>query len=93
MLPATGWRLKTRERFEKLKSSGELNNLKGSHGYDNFDKSMRALFIGHGEAFKQGYVSDPFSNIEIYNLMCKILGLKPAQNDGDFKTVKSFLRK
>lgn len=92
VLPTTGWRLKTRERFEKLKSSGELNNLKGSHGYDNEHKSMRALFVAHGEAFKKAYVAEPFQNTEVYNLMCKILGLTPAKNDGNFETVRNMLK-
>lgn len=31
---------------------------------------LKAIFIGHGPAFKKGYVSEPFANIELYNLMC-----------------------
>ncbi len=90
VLPASGWRLLTRERLNEIKN---IQKLKGSHGYDNLDKSMRALFIGHGEAFKKGYVSEPFQNIEVYNLMCKILGLKPAKNDGNFENIKGLLKK
>ena len=31
---------------------------------------LQATFIAHGPAFKKGYVSEPFANIELYNLMC-----------------------
>ncbi len=53
---------------------------------------MRALFIGHGPAFRSRYLSEPFQNIEIYNLMCKILNLKPAPNDGDPARIANLLR-
>jgi hypothetical protein len=53
---------------------------------------MRAIFIGHGAAFKKGFISEPFENIHIYNLMCKILGLTPAKNDGDFEKIKTLLK-
>ncbi len=66
--------------------------MHGGHGYDNFLPSMRATFIAHGAAFKKGFVAEPFENVQIYNLMCKILGLTPAKNDGDFEKVKNLLR-
>lgn len=53
---------------------------------------MRATFIANGPAFKRGYVAEPFANVEVYNVMCKILGLKPAANDGDLKHVRGMLR-
>ncbi|HEY0658688.1 MAG TPA: hypothetical protein VGD05_09450, partial [Pyrinomonadaceae bacterium] len=65
---------------------------KGAHGYDNAFESMRATFIAHGKAFKKGKVVEPFENVQIYNLMCRILGLKPAPNNGDYEKVKHFLR-
>ena len=44
---------------------------------------MRAIFIAHGSAFKKGVVIEPFENIQIYNVMTRILGLTAARNDGD----------
>ena len=44
---------------------------------------MRAIFIAHGSAFKRGSVIEPFENVQVYNVMTKILGLKPAPNDGN----------
>lgn len=65
---------------------------RGAHGYDNQIQSMQATFIAHGSAFKKGFVAEPFENVEVYNIMCKILGVKPAKNDGDLDRVKEMLR-
>ena len=53
---------------------------------------MRAIFVGHGKAFKKSRLAEPFPNIDVYELMCKILKLKPAKNDGDLKRVRGMLR-
>ncbi len=87
-----GWILTNRKRFDEWKERDELDGLRGAHGYDNNLESMRAIFIGHGAAFKKGFISEPFENIHIYNLMCKILGLTPAKNDGDFEKIKTLLK-
>ncbi len=86
-----GWALSSRERYRPAPVS-ETVIYKGGHGYDNQLESMRALFIGHGAAFKQGQVVEPFANVDVYNVMARILGLKPAPNDGNPETVKALLR-
>jgi predicted AlkP superfamily pyrophosphatase or phosphodiesterase len=92
ILPEEGWIIVNKERLTRMQENGDISKIKGSHGYDNQLESMRALFIGHGESFKKGYVSAPFQNIQIYNLMCRILNLNPAENDGDFSKVKELLK-
>ena len=82
----------SRERYETQKKSDDFDKTRGAHGYDNRVQSMQATFIAHGQAFKSGFVAEPFENVEIYNLMCKILGLTPAKNDGDLARVKHLLR-
>jgi predicted AlkP superfamily pyrophosphatase or phosphodiesterase len=69
-----GWAMMSRERFERAKSSDDFEKIRGAHGYDNKYESMRATFIAHGPAFKKGYVAEPFENIPVYELMCRILG-------------------
>ncbi|KAM8946615.1 ectonucleotide pyrophosphatase/phosphodiesterase family member 1 [Pelodytes ibericus] len=54
----------------------------GFHGSDNRFPSMQALFIGYGPGFKFNTEVEPFENIEIYNLMCDLLGIMPAANNG-----------
>ena len=91
VLPAEGWILTNRKAFAEMQAKGETKRLKGGHGYDNQLPSMRAIFIAHGEAFKKGKVVAPFENIQVYNIMTKILGLKPAANDGNYRAAKAVL--
>ena len=54
----------------------------GTHGYDHELPSMRAIFVAHGPAFKDGVTVSPFQNIELYNVMADIMGITPSPNDG-----------
>lgn len=87
-----GWFMTQRKRYEEQKKRSDFNQLKGAHGYDNALVSMRATFIAHGKAFKKRTTVEPFENIHVYELMCKILGLRPAKNDGDLNRVRGILR-
>ncbi len=87
-----GWVLTSHKRFDEWKEKDELRGLRGAHGYDNQLESMRAAFIAHGSAFKKGFTAEPFENVDVYDLMCKILNLNPAKNDGDFNAVKTMLK-
>ncbi len=69
------------------------NLLKATHGFDPRLESMGAIFIASGPAFRHGVVIPPVENVNIYNLLCATLGLKPAPNDGDDRLVKSALAK
>jgi predicted AlkP superfamily pyrophosphatase or phosphodiesterase len=92
VLPDEGWILTNRELFADLKVRGDLEKLKGAHGYDNQLESMRALFVAHGPAFRKKKVVEPFANIHIYNIMTRILGLRPAINDGSFAVAGRVLK-
>ncbi|HKA19269.1 MAG TPA: ectonucleotide pyrophosphatase/phosphodiesterase [Blastocatellia bacterium] len=83
VLPDEGWTLITKARLDEQKIRGRVDGLKGGHGYDNELPSMRAIFIAEGPAFRQGVVIEPFENVDVYNLLAKILGLKPAPNEGN----------
>ncbi|MGB7201419.1 MAG: ectonucleotide pyrophosphatase/phosphodiesterase [Pyrinomonadaceae bacterium] len=87
-----GWFMTTKRRYDEQKKSPDFAQTRGAHGYDNRYQSMGATFIAYGPAFKKGFVAEPFSNVEVYNVMCKILGLTPAKNDGDLDRVKKMLR-
>ena len=88
-----GWLTTSRKRYKDLTEDlGDIERPRGAHGYDNKYQSMQATFIAHGAAFKKGYIAEPFENIQVYNLMCRILGLRAAKNDGDFEKVKDLLR-
>ncbi|XP_068087674.1 ectonucleotide pyrophosphatase/phosphodiesterase family member 3 [Hyperolius riggenbachi] len=63
----------------------------GNHGYDNEFKSMEAIFIGHGPGFYQMMEVEPFDNIEMYNLMCDLLKIQPAPNNGTHGSLNHLL--
>jgi predicted AlkP superfamily pyrophosphatase or phosphodiesterase len=79
-------------RYAEILKKGGIDRERGGHGYDNDLISMRAMFVAHGSAFKRFYVAEPFPNVDVYELMCKILKITPAKNDGNFERVKKMLR-
>ena len=89
VLPKEGWQVDRRSVFHAVRD----NFLKGQHGYDPEFTSMHGILIASGPAFKTGVVIDAVENVHLYNLLCAVLGLKPAPNDGDDRLVKSALRK
>ncbi|KAM6465714.1 ectonucleotide pyrophosphatase/phosphodiesterase family member 3 isoform 2-T2 [Liasis olivaceus] len=64
----------------------------GTHGYDNEFKSMEAIFVAHGPGFKEKTEVKSFENIEIYNLMCDLLKIKPAPNNGTHGSLNHLLK-
>jgi predicted AlkP superfamily pyrophosphatase or phosphodiesterase len=91
VLPEEGWGLMNRDGLAAMNAS-VTGPPKGRHGYDNQLRSMRAIFIAHGQAFKRHTIVKPFANIQIYNVMTRILGLRPAPNDGNFAITGEVLR-
>ncbi|MCI0539139.1 MAG: ectonucleotide pyrophosphatase/phosphodiesterase [Verrucomicrobiales bacterium] len=88
-----GWMLISQDRYRRpeLTAEGRVK-YSGAHGFDNQLESMRALFVAHGPAFKKQVVIEPFENVEVYNIMARILRLKPASNDGGDAVAKAVLR-
>lgn len=64
----------------------------GNHGYDNEFKSMEAIFLAHGPSFKQKTEVEPFDNIEVYNLLCDLLHIQPAPNNGTHGSLNHLLK-
>lgn len=74
--------------IESIKNVNEMNcycyfavtkdTTYGSHGYDPAVTRMRPIFIAQGPSFKSNVrINNKFSNIDLYYLFCKILGLRP----------------
>ncbi|XP_045575264.1 ectonucleotide pyrophosphatase/phosphodiesterase family member 2 isoform X2 [Salmo salar] len=64
----------------------------GDHGYDNKINSMQTIFFGYGPMFKFKTKVPVFENIELYNVMCDLLGLKPAPNNGTHGSLNHLLK-
>lgn len=66
----------------KVKPNKSNDYMGGTHGYDPEFKDVQGIFYGDGPAFKNGYEAPSFENLNVYNIVCKILGIEPAPNDG-----------
>uniref|UniRef100_A0A4W5N5S7 Ectonucleotide pyrophosphatase/phosphodiesterase 1 n=1 Tax=Hucho hucho TaxID=62062 RepID=A0A4W5N5S7_9TELE len=64
----------------------------GFHGSDNVFKNMQAIFIGYGPGLKYKTQVAPFENIEVYNLLCDLLDVPPAPNNGTHGSLNHLLK-
>ncbi len=81
LVPDLGYSIKGRS-YPKLSS-------KGAHGYSPAYKEMDAIFYAYGPSFKKGYTQKRFTNTAVYPLMCYLLGIPAAPNDGNLESVKN----
>jgi len=73
---------------------------KGSHGYAPQEADMLVCFRAVGPDFKKGYEAVPyeegrqaaFKNIDLYPLLCRLLGIQPAPVDGDLERIEQILK-
>nr|XP_046270236.1 ectonucleotide pyrophosphatase/phosphodiesterase family member 7-like [Scatophagus argus] len=64
---------------------------KGEHGFDNQEMDMKPFFRAVGPSFHKNLEVGPFETVNIYPLMCHILGIKPEVNDGHLDATKHML--
>lgn len=81
----SSWYLATRPLTGKFRG--------GAHGYDNRNPDMYGIFYAAGPAFKKGFRTEELNNVDIYNLVCRILKINPAPNDGEISNIKPLLKK
>ncbi len=55
----------------------------GTHGYDPADPRMHAFFAARGPSFRERAVVPAFESVHLYELFARVLGIEPAENDGD----------
>ena len=53
---------------------------------------MHPIFIAHGPLFHQGYQRPPINIVDIYPLMCHVLGIDAPVNNGSFARVQDMIR-
>ncbi len=82
-----GWMITSHERFERQRHRFP----RGMHGYDPTLPSMHGILVAHGPAFVRGRVVPPVANVHLYALMCHLLGITPAANDGSLEAVEHLL--
>ncbi|XP_071957017.1 ectonucleotide pyrophosphatase/phosphodiesterase family member 5-like [Antedon mediterranea] len=65
----------------------------GEHGFDNRLEVMHPMFIAHGPVFNQYQPdADPFHTVDIYPLICYILGIPESPNNGSLSRVSHILK-
>ncbi|EHB10895.1 Ectonucleotide pyrophosphatase/phosphodiesterase family member 4 [Heterocephalus glaber] len=76
-----GWTIVQNKSLSKL----------GDHGYDNSLPAMHPFLAAHGPAFHRGYKQSTINIVDIYPMMCHILGLKAQPNNGTLGHTKCLL--
>lgn len=84
-IPETGWTL-------DYAPTGRPVRKRGTHGFDNRDRDMQMVFYGSGPAFRENYRQQSFQNQNMYLILCRLLGIEPAPNDGDWRDVRGMFR-
>jgi Type I phosphodiesterase / nucleotide pyrophosphatase len=84
-----GWYVVSRDRLARRDPDEAWG---GAHGFDPAYQSMRGLLVAAGPRLREGLVIPPVENIHVYELMCTLLGLTPAPNDGEIAVVQPWLR-
>lgn len=91
IIPDVGYLMTTREIF---KNNNEQVKPAGVHGYDNTHVLMRAIFLGQGPYFKEKLGQSkkvlPFTNLNVYNIICDGLDLQPSPNNGSSVSSSEF---
>jgi len=67
--------------------SVDPESTRGYHGYDSESPDMRSFFVANGPAFKKREYLEPFQNVDLFPLMCELLGIPAPLNDGDLTRV------
>ncbi|XP_052831915.1 venom phosphodiesterase 2-like [Octopus bimaculoides] len=60
--------------------------------YD-LDNSRQAFFLASGPSFVNSTLTEPFDNIELYNMMADLLKIEPAPNNGTEGSLNAILLK
>uniref|UniRef100_A0AAV2MGZ0 glycerophosphocholine cholinephosphodiesterase n=1 Tax=Knipowitschia caucasica TaxID=637954 RepID=A0AAV2MGZ0_KNICA len=64
---------------------------RGWHGYDNQHRDMGGFFLAAGPDFKENVSAAPILSVDVYNLMCRTLGVEPLPNNGSWSRVEALL--
>ena len=82
--PEVGWVV--------VRSKNDTFTDKGAHGWPPVESKSYSIFYARGPAFRDGTVVKPFNTVDLYPLMCKLLGINPRPNNGSLENVKAILK-
>lgn len=52
---------------------------------------MKPIFIARGPNITENHLAPTIRNIDIYPMICKLLGIEPAPNNGSLQATANFL--
>lgn len=64
----------------------------GWHGYDSKETDMYGTFLGMGPAFNRNTKTAAIHTVDVYQVMCDILGISASPNNGSATRVSPLLR-
>ena len=64
----------------------------GAHGWPSIHREMWSIFFARGPAFRQGVEMGEFETVDLYPLMCHLLGINPHPNNGSLINVEGMLK-
>lgn len=65
--------------------------ISGTHGFDNIEPDMQAMFIATGPAFKSGVEVRGFRSIDVYALLCEMFSATPAPHNGSVEISRRYI--
>ena len=66
--------------------------VRGTHGWPPQKAKTYSILFAQGPAFKVGYEIEPFSILDLYPMMCDLLGIEPRPHNGTMKIVKKMYK-
>jgi predicted AlkP superfamily pyrophosphatase or phosphodiesterase len=84
-----GWNLRV-ERADADEGAPRRPPL-GMHGYDPKLRSMHGFLVARGPGFAADARVGRIANLHLYELMCHLLGIEPAANEGRLRAVRRLL--
>ncbi|KAJ7389876.1 hypothetical protein OS493_028845 [Desmophyllum pertusum] len=66
--------------------------VRGNHGWPPQKAETYSILFAQGPAFKVGYEIEPFSILDLYPMMCDLLGIEPRPNNGSMSIIKKMYK-
>ena len=88
LAPDAGWQVVTRDVFER--NGGRV--IAGDHGQGPAHPDLHGIFYAAGPGLAPGVRLGAVEQVDLYALMCRLLEIEPAPNDGEWSRVSGVIR-
>lgn len=83
--PEVGWVI------EQSRGNTSVSWVRGTHAWPPQESRSYPIFFARGPAFKKDFEIAPFKTLDLYPLMCQLLGIVPQPNNGSLENVMPLL--